>query len=126
MTIPAAVAVCALLLALGVFQLLLAAGAPLGQFAWGGADRVLPQRLRIGSVAATVLYAAFATVVLDRAHLVSVLPDQLKAVGIWVIAGAFLLGAIPNLVSKSQPERYLMAPVTVLLSLLCLVIGLGW
>lgn len=125
MTISAAIAVCALLLALGVFQLLLAAGAPIGQFAWGGEHRVLPLRLRIGSVVSTVLYAVFATVVLDRAHLVSVLPDQVKSVGIWPVAVLFLLGAIPNLMSRSKPERYVMAPVAVLLSVLCLMTALG-
>lgn len=125
MTISAAIAVCALLLALGVFQLLLAAGAPIGQFAWGGEHRVLPLRLRIGSVVSTVLYAVFATVVLDRAHLVSVLPDQVKSVGIWPVAVLFLLGAIPNLMSRSKPERYVMAPVAVLLSALCLMTALG-
>lgn len=125
MTISAAITVCALLLALGVLQLLLAAGAPIGQFAWGGDHRVLPQRLRIGSVVSAIVYALFAILVLDRAGMVSLLPDQVKAVGIWVIAGAFLLGTIPNLISRSKPERYVMAPVSLLLSLLCLVIALG-
>ena len=86
---------------------------------------MLPLRLRIGSVVSTVLYAVFATVVLDRAHLVSVLPDQVKSVGIWPVAVLFLLGAIPNLMSPSKPERYVMAPVSVLLSVLCLMTGLG-
>lgn len=126
MTVPAAIAICVLLFGLGVFQLLLAAGAPFGRFAWGGEHRVLPARLRVGSVVSTVLYAAFAVVVLDSAGLVSLLPDQVTQVGIWVIAGVFLLGTIPNLISRSVPERHVMAPLTLLLSALSVVIGGGW
>ena len=126
MTIPAAMVLCALLFGLGVFQLLLAAGAPFGQFAWGGDHRVLPVQLRVGSIVSTVLYVAFAVVALDRAGLVSVLPDQAAQVGVWVIAGVFLLGTIPNLISRSVPERYVMTPLTLLLSALSVVIGLGW
>ncbi|MEW9873186.1 hypothetical protein [Arthrobacter sp. HS15c] len=45
----AAIAACALLAALAVFQAALIAGAPLGRFAWGGQHDVLPAKLRIGS-----------------------------------------------------------------------------
>ena len=126
MTIPATFALCVLLSGLGVFQLLLAAGAPIGQFAWGGEHRVLPARLRFGSVVSIVLYVAFAVVVLDRAGLVAVLPDQAAQVGAWVVAGVFLLGAIPNLMSRSMPERYVMAPLTLLMSGLSAIVAMGW
>jgi hypothetical protein len=125
MTTPAPILLCAVLFGLAVFQLLLAAGAPIGQLAWGGEHRVLPARLRIGGVVSAGLYAVLAIVALDRAGLVSVLPDQAAQIGTWVIAGVFLLGAIPNLMSKSKPERYVMAPLTLLLSVLSVVIALG-
>lgn len=51
----AAVAFVALLALLAVFQLALAAGAPLGRLAWGGQNRVLPTRMRIGSVASVAV-----------------------------------------------------------------------
>ena len=63
-------------------------------------------------------------VVLDRAGLVSVLPDQVVQVGAWVVAGVFLLGAIPNLMSRSMPEQYVMAPLTLLMSGLSVIIAL--
>lgn len=50
MSAVAALAFTALMVALAVFQLALIAGAPLGHFVWGGADRVLPRGKRIGSV----------------------------------------------------------------------------
>ena len=61
MTIAAAIVLCASLFGLGVFQLLLATGAPIGRFACGEEHSVLPARLRIGSVVTTVLCAAFAS-----------------------------------------------------------------
>ena len=47
---PFALALTVILAALAVFQLALAAGAPLGRFAWGGSHEVLPPRLRVGSL----------------------------------------------------------------------------
>ncbi|WP_241971264.1 hypothetical protein [Microcella alkaliphila] len=70
----AALAFVALMAALALFQLALIAGAPLGHFAWGGQDRVLPTAKRIGSVVSILLYALFAVVVLQRAGLVELLP----------------------------------------------------
>lgn len=123
--ILAASIMCAVLFGLGVFQLLLAAGAPLGRLAWGGQYRVLPTRLRVGSLVSTCLYAVFSLVVLDRAGMLSVLPGQTARILVWVILGLFSLGAIPNLISRSRPERYVMAPLSLFLSGLSLVVALG-
>lgn len=123
--ILAASIMCAVLFGLGVFQLLLAAGAPLGRLAWGGQYRVLPTRLRVGSLVSTCLYAVFSLVVLDRAGMLSVLPRQTARILVWVILGLFSLGAIPNLISRSRPERYVMAPLSLFLSGLSLVVALG-
>lgn len=123
--ILAASIMCAVLFGLGVFQLLLAAGAPLGRLAWGGQYRVLPTRLRVGSLVSTCLYAVFSLVVLDRAGMLSVLPGQTARILVWVIVGLFSLGAIPNLISRSRPERYVMAPLSLFLSGLSLVVALG-
>jgi hypothetical protein len=57
-----------------VFQVLLAAGLPLGHFAWGGQHRSLPRRLRIGSVMAVLIYLGLAIVILDAAGQISALP----------------------------------------------------
>ena len=87
MSAIAAVAFTAVMVALAVFQLALIAGAPLGHFVWGGADRVLPRGKRIGSVVS--------------------------------------LGIVMNGISRSKPERYTMAPVCVVLTVLSLVVALG-
>ena len=122
----AAILLCVLLGALAVFQLALVLGAPLGQFAWGGADRVLPRAKRIGSVVSIVLYALFAWVFLMKAGLVPMgLPEVVVDVAAWVIVGYFALGIPMNGMSRSKPERYTMTPILVVLLVLALIVALG-
>ena len=115
-----------LMVALAVFQAALIAGAPIGQLAWGGQDRVLPTRKRIGSGISIALYAVFAVIVLERAGLVDVLPwPAVAEVGIWVLAGYFVLGIAMNGISRSRPERWTMAPLCAVLAALTVVVALG-
>lgn len=126
MTIIAAWLACAMLAALAVFQAALIAGAPLGHFAWGGRHRVLPRNLRIGSVVSVALYAGFATIILQRAGVVSFLPPPVADIGIWLIAGYSALGIPLNAISRSLPERFTMTPVVAVLFVLVLTVAMGW
>lgn len=111
--------------ALGVFQIALAAGAPIGRFAWGGQHEVLPRKLRIGSAVSVILYLVFAIVILDRANVIDLLPDPVSAIGAWVLFAYFGLGIVMNAISRSKPERNLMTPVTLALAILTLLVALG-
>jgi hypothetical protein len=113
-----------LLGALTLFQACLIAGAPLGRFAWGGQNDVLPPRLRIGSGVSIALYAVFAVLILQAAGAVTLLPRGLVAVAIWVLAGYSALGIVMNAVSRSRPERRVMTPVALVLASVCLVLAL--
>jgi len=125
-TEAAAILACLMLAGLAVFQTALAAGAPLGRFAWGGAYDVLPPRLRAGSAVAVVLYVLFALIILETAGLIAVLPgDALGRVGIWAITVYFFLGAALNAVSRSKAERAVMTPTALVLGVLCLIVALG-
>lgn len=125
MTLAAALVACLILAALAVFQALLIAGRPIGRFAWGGQHDVLPRNLRIGSAISILLYAVFAIIILERVGVANVLPDVVAEVGIWVLTAYFALGIIMNGISRSKPERNLMTPVCIVLTLLCLVIALS-
>jgi hypothetical protein len=120
-----AVVVCVLLGGLAAFQVALLAGAPLGHFAWGGQDRVLPRGKRVGSAVSIALYAVFAVLVLRRAGLVAVLPEGFAAVACWVLAAYFLLGVLMNAASRSKPERWTMAPLCLLLAGLTVLVAAG-
>lgn len=104
-----------------MFQVLLACGAPLGRFAWGGQQEVLPKRLRVGSLVSVLVYLLLGWVILARAGQDS--GGGIVGVGAWVIAGFFLLGAAGNMASRSRSERYVMTPVAVLLCVLTVVVA---
>lgn len=128
MSALAAVFFCVILAALAVFQVALIAGAPLGHLAWGGQDRVLPRTKRVGSVVSVVLYAAFALLALERANLIDLVPGGAEAVVrvlMWIVFAYLVLGIPMNLVSRSKPERYVMAPVAAVLAVLALLVALA-
>jgi hypothetical protein len=124
-TAAAALIATAILLALAGLQAQLAAGRPLGRFAWGGAHDVLPPGLRIASAVSIALYAAIAVALLDAAALVDALPGGWTATAAWVLAGYFLVGVALNAASRSPPERRVMTPVAFALCLLCAAVALG-
>jgi hypothetical protein len=121
----AAIALCVILAILAVLQLALIFGAPIGRFAWGGQHRVLPTKLRIGSAVSIVIYAIIGLLALDRAGLVDVVPDVVSTVAMWVVFAYFVLGIGMNAISRSKPERYTMAPVSLVLAVLSLLVALG-
>ena len=86
---------------------------------------MLPAKLRIGSVVSIVLYGLFVIVLLDRARVIDVLPDLVSTIGAWVLVGYFALGVVLNGISRSKPERNLMAPVSLVLAVLSLLVALG-
>ncbi len=107
------------------FQLLLAAGLPLGKAAWGGQHRVLPTKLRWGSLAAVGILGIAAWIVLAIADLVAP-GDEPTAIGIatWVFGGYWALNTLGNIASKSPIERYLMTPVSMVLTICFVVVAL--
>lgn len=123
---PFALAFTAVFAALAVFQLALVFGAPLGRFAWGGQHRVLPTRLRIGSLVSIALYAAFVAVSWDRVGALALFPDGFSQVAMWVIFGYSALGIVMNAVSRSRAERFTMVPVTIVLTALSFFLAMGF
>jgi hypothetical protein len=123
--VTAALLLTVLLALLAVFQLALIFGAPIGHFAWGGQHRVLPTRLRIGSVVSILIYAVIALAGLDRAGTVVVFPGAFSAVAMWIVFAYFALGIVLNAISRSKHERYTMVPVTLALAVLSLLVALG-
>ena len=109
-----------------VFQLLLAAGLPLGRAAWRGKYRVLPSGLRWASLAAAGVLGLAAWVVLARAGVVAPGPEPIAIrAGTWVFAGFFFLNAVGNVTSQSRVERYVMTLVVLFLGVSFTVVALS-
>lgn len=121
----AALLACLILAALGIFQIALAAGAPLGHYAWGGQHRRLPLGFRIGSLVSIGLYGAMGWVLLARSGLVGGGSASLAGTAVWIVFAYCALGVVVNALSRSPPERTVMTPVALALAVLSLIVALG-
>lgn len=98
------------------FQVALAAGAPWGAYAMGGASPgQFPPALRVAALVQAVLLVGLAAVVLARAGLV--LPGWSRVARrlIWVVVAFSALSLVLNLITPSPGERAIWAPVAALL-----------
>lgn len=111
-------------LVLAVFQLALALGAPLGAAAYGGTRTELPAELRITSGVAFVVYCFAALAVLRQGgYRVPIVNAGVARVATWVFAGILPLGALMNLASSGEWERFGWGPFTLVLGVVCFVIA---
>lgn len=98
------------------FQLALAAGAPWGEYAMGGASPgQFPIELRVAAVVQAVVLALAAGVILSRAGVA--LPRWSRASRwlSWVVVGVATLSFVLNLITPSAGERMIWAPVVFVL-----------
>ena len=114
------------IVSLGViaFQIALAAGAPWGAYAMGGAfPGQFPAPLRIAAMIQAVLLAGLAAVILARAGLI--LPSWSRASRwlAWVVVALSTVSFILNLITPSAGERAIWAPTAFLLLTSSLVVA---
>ena len=107
------------------FQIALAAGAPWGAYAMGGASpgRFSPA-LRIAAIVQALLLAGMAAVILARAGLI--LPGWLGVSQwlIWIVVALTALSLVLNLITPSAGERAIWAPTLSLLLISSLIVAL--
>ena len=103
-----------------VFEAALAAGARLGDAAWGGAHAQLTTGQRFGSAVSVLFYAAAIVIVRRRA---AGRAERRYRWATWGLAVIFALAALMNLASESPWENYLMAPVALVLAVLCVIVA---
>ena len=105
-----------------VLQVALAAGAPLGDAAWGGAHAHLTTAECVGSAISVLIYLAAIVVVRGPA---AGREARRYRWGIWALAVLLGIAGVMNLASESRSENLLLAPVAVLLAALCVVVARG-
>ncbi len=112
------------IICLTIFQILLILGYPLGEFAWGGQHKVLPNKFRIASMSSILIYILFLLIFLSKVNVLNIISD-LSFINTLFTAMTiyFGLGILLNLVSKSKKERYLMTPVATILFICCILVG---
>ena len=98
------------------FQIALAAGAPAGVYAMGGAfPGRWPLPLRMAALAQAVLLGGMAVVVLSRAALIFPRWSVVTRWLVWVVVAFAAVSLVLNLITPSSAERAIWAPVASLL-----------
>lgn len=98
------------------FQVALAAGAPWGAYAVGGAfPGQLPPTLRIAALVQAALIVGMAAVVLSRAGLVLAGWSRASRRLVWVVVAFAAVSLVLNLITPSPGERAIWAPVALVL-----------
>jgi hypothetical protein len=98
------------------FQLALAAGAPWGEYAMGGAfPGQIPPALRIAALVQAALHVGLAAVVLVRAGLILPAWSRVSRWLIWMVVAVMAVGLVLNLITPSAGERAIWAPVVLIL-----------
>lgn len=109
-----------------LFQLGLALGMPWGELAMGGAfPGRLPPQIRLVAGIQILLLGGFMLIVLI--HSGQLWPERIRLARrlIWLVIPLSLISMVMNLITPSLPERLVWGPVTVILALLVLRVGLG-
>lgn len=113
--------------AMSIFQILLAAGLPLGHAAFGGTNRVLPKKLRAASAISVLVFFVALYIVLARSGILggASKSSSLARVGIWVLVAIFGVSALANAASRSRWERRVMAPIGLVVVVCCVTLALA-
>lgn len=115
------------LVAVGLFQIGLALGAPMGEYAFGGQNLGrLPVPYRIASAISVLVYLGIAGHYLAQIGVFEpLLEPSLNGIVNWVLVGFNSLGLIMNSISRSSKERKMGVPVLLLMLVCSVVIALG-
>ena len=108
------------------FQIALAAGAPWGAYAMGGAfPGQFPPELRVAAVVQAVILAGLALVVLARARIALPTWSRTSRWLIWVVVAFSGLSLILNIITPSAGERLVWAPVALIMLVSSAIVALG-
>lgn len=107
------------------FQLALAAGAPWGRFAMGGAfPERLPPTMRVAAFAQALVIFFFGAIVAVRARLIgSWWWHAISRKLVWLVVAYTVAGTVLNAITPSPWERTLWLPVVVILGISAVVVA---
>lgn len=102
----------ALLFIAAVFEVLLVAGLPLGEFTMGGRYKILPPVMR-GAAVFSLLTQVFAGLILLQAagFMGMWIPFGAMRIICYVFGGFFVINTVMNFFSTSKKEKFVMTPL---------------
>ena len=122
----AAIIAVVIFVVISVLQLLLALGLPLGKLAYRGKYEKLPTNMRIMSLVAIGIFALGSISMLERAGIITIFNNPIfTLVVVWVIAIYLAFNTLLNAISKSKPEKLIMTPLSLILSICCFIVAIA-
>ena len=122
---PAAAAVAVAFFVIAAFDVYWALGGSWGLRAhWGGGYDELPVGLRVADAVNAVVFVVGMLVVLGRVQYWTLpVPFAVFRWGSWVFVALLAISTLVNFASSSNWERFLIAPVVLVLVILCVIIA---
>lgn len=110
-----------------LFQLALALGAPMGEYAFGGQNQgKLPAGFRVASSVSVLVNLAIAGHFLAQTgFLTTLLPAELNTLANWGLVAFAAVGLLLNTITRSKAEKKMWAPVTALILLLSVIVAVA-
>ena len=108
------------------FQVALAAGAPWGAYAMGGAfPGQFPPELRVAAIVQAVILALLALVVLARAGIAMPKWSRTSRWLVWVAVAFAGLSLVLNIITPSAIERAIWAPVALIMLVSSVIVAVS-
>ena len=113
--------------AVSLFQIALIAGAPGGEYAFGGAYKgKLPVSFRVGSAFTLALYVGIVGHYLAQAGVLTKFLDAgLNGIANWALVALNVFSLLANSLTQSQKEKTIWAPVAFVILLASLLVAIG-
>ncbi|MEY4994146.1 MAG: hypothetical protein RIS82_1268 [Actinomycetota bacterium] len=110
-----------------LFQLALALGAPMGEYAFGGQNHgKLPAGFRVASSASVLVNLAIAGHFLAQTGFINtLLPAELNTLANWGLVAFAAVGLLLNTITRSKAEKKMWAPVTALILVLSVIVAVA-
>lgn len=109
--------ICAIItFGMALFQLSLTLGAPLGEFALGGLNKVLPRKMRLVSGAFSFIFLFAGMAYLQRGNILYIgLSSAVVNISVMVITLFVAFAIVFNgKLTKSKKEKYVMTPFSII------------
>jgi len=104
-----------LLFVAAVFEVLLIAGLPLGEFTMGGRYKILPPMMRVAGAFSLLTQVFAALILLQGAGLMNMwFSVSVTRIICYVFGGFFAVNTVMNFFSLSKKEKYTMTPLALI------------
>lgn len=104
-----------LLFIAAVFEVLLIAGLPLGEFTMGGRYKVLPPMMRVAGAFSLLTQVFAGLILIQSAGLMNMwFPVSVTRIICYVFGGFFVVNTVMNFFSTSKKEKYTMTPLALI------------